>query len=116
MQTFKVGDCWSVKNVSESYILVTRIDDVGNNRVVHVSYWDNQEREVLHLPISIEKFISSVKNKIGEKKVPKENLEAILVWQEDLGGVWDIEINEIIDITFSTINFEDMDLDSADLQ
>ena len=110
MQDFKlkVGDCWNVKNTPNGHITITRIDEVDNEKIIHVAYQDS-ECEVQHLPVSAEQILLSIGKKTGENEVTKEHLEGIQYWEDDAGGVWDLEMSEIIEIVFNTDDYDEVE-------
>ena len=58
---------------------------------------------IYHIPISLSKFLYSIEKRLGNSKISEEMTEGINLWKKDEGGVWDLEIYDIIRITNDSV-------------
>ncbi len=92
---------------SNCYCTITQVDSSQDSIIYHIAIStvdnDGDECHILHAPFSKEAFEKSINIKISQGNYPDdEHLEAIDVWQKANGGVWNIDIYDMIDITFNT--------------
>jgi hypothetical protein len=90
---FNVGDIYTIENL-EGSIQIIKID--YDDFVIHFSYIENKRIKIYHVPITFSMFLSSIKFKKDVKKVSRNQKEAYSIWKNENGGVWNIELNEII--------------------
>ncbi|KPH14069.1 hypothetical protein [Chryseobacterium sp. ERMR1:04] len=97
----KIGQIWSVKNEENGKAFIFDLDK--ENEIVHFAYLKNDEAIIFHIPINYSLFIQSIFEYTGDKKITPDFFDAKRVWEENSGGVWDIGIQKIIDMTLKDI-------------
>jgi hypothetical protein len=108
---FQEGQAWSYHarpGEEESIILIGRIENLDGHLVVHIQIQGlslrnpqvigGVQRELGHLPISVEALSSSVTVKtIG--RLDRESFdEGYGVWQDNRGGIFTLTVGEVIEL------------------
>ncbi|WP_298148733.1 hypothetical protein [Flavobacterium sp.] len=81
----------------EGKIVILKVDI--KEQVVHFSYLKSNKILIYHIPISYKKFIISIEGILGIGKITNKQLLIIKEWEIDNGGVWDLTIKEVIEMT-----------------
>lgn len=90
------GDLWTLSN----RVFLCRIIKVEES-TAHISILDNDQNEVImHIPISIERLTVSLKERVGFNQILDPEVDEIInEWRMDKGGVWNINIEQVIELT-----------------
>ena len=96
IKNLNIGQIWTIKK-NEGKVVVLKVD--MEQKVVHLSYLVKNQILIYHIPMSFKKFIISVKEVSGVRKVSNKQLSIIKEWEFNEGGVWDLTIDKIIEIT-----------------
>lgn len=92
----ETGQVWSIKN-DKGKVLIFDLDK--KREIVHFAYLKNGEIIIYHIPITYNLFLKSIVKYLGDDEITQDFFDAKKVWEKHSGGVWDIEIKEVIDIT-----------------
>lgn len=97
IKDLNIGQVYSIIGL-EGKIVILKIDI--KEQVIHFSYLRSNKISIYHIPISYKKFIISIKDILGVKKITNKQLSIIKEWEIDNGGVWDLTIKEVVKMTF----------------
>lgn len=104
----KIGQCWTYKRgKATSFCKILKIE----GDTVHISVKNtlikNEYFDIDHLPFSRASFNSSILNLIKKEVVVEDELEGVLIWENEKGGIWDIPVYDVIQITINSLNEND---------
>ena len=100
METKKIetGQIWSLNDDENGKAFVI---DIDNDLNVHFAYIKDNDVIIYHIPIKYSFFLNSITQHIGNNDVLEDFLEAKKVWEEYSGGVWELKVKEILEITLN---------------
>jgi hypothetical protein len=90
---------WSLNTIPFGKVLVIDFEEIS--KIVHFSYFVKESIIIYHIPIDFESFLNSINECIGSKKITKKMIQAKSIWEKENGGVWELNIEEIIDLTLN---------------
>jgi len=94
----KIGQIWSLNDDKNGKAFVIDIDHDFN---VHFAYLKDNDIIIYHIPIKYSFFLDSIFEHVGNSDVVEDFLDAKRVWEECSGGIWELEVKEILEITLN---------------
>ncbi len=104
------GQKWQFEGdlaTEKSYLIIRKIE-IGEkcSETVHISIRDisiqGELWDIAHLPVALDVVKKSLKSEIpwkSDEDDPREYDEAYQIWKKENGGVWNIDLKEIINLT-----------------
>lgn len=100
MSSFKSGQVWSLKGTRKFQVVISRVDRLNGNVVVHLSVLKDGGSYIDHMPFSFGAFKKSVSKLIFSYKFVSRYCVGYKIWRQEYqnnnAGFYDITVQETL--------------------
>ena len=111
LNNIRAGQLWKYdcrNSDKNSTVIILKVDNKTSKTIYHVFVnnvlINNELTDILHIPLSREAIGNSLLELIENKVEIPEFIDSYYQWLSNDGGVWDIPLKEVINLTEKTIN------------